>query len=400
MITIQGLYNTAVCYTPALEDLAAKQIKAVCDQAEFAGCKIRVMPDVHAGKGCTIGTTMTIRDKIVPGMVGVDIGCGMETVELAESEIDFAKLDALIRKEIPYGREVRDTLHALNTEIDLTQLRCADQVNLNRAMRSIGTLGAGNHFIEVDRSEDGRLFLIVHSGSRHLGTEVAEYYQNEGRRALWGGANYQIQEVIAQLKAEGRFKEIQKTISALRTEHELSIPKDLAYVEGKLFEDYIHDMKITQQFAMLNRKAMVDVIMTGMGFTAVEAFTTIHNYIDTDAMILRKGSVSARAGEKLLIPINMRDGSLICVGKGNQDWNCSAPHGAGRLMSRRAAFNVLSMEEFKREMEGIYTTCVLPDTLDESPMVYKNMDEIVDQIGPTAEIVERIRPVYNFKAAD
>ena len=400
MITIQGLYNTAVCYTPALEDLAAKQIKAVCDQAEFAGCKIRVMPDVHAGKGCTIGTTMTIRDKIVPGMVGVDIGCGMETGELAESEIDFAKLDALIRKEIPYGREVRDTLHALNTEIDLTQLRCADQVNLNRAMRSIGTLGGGNHFIEVDRSEDGRLFLIVHSGSRHLGTEVAEYYQNEGRRALWGGANYQIQEVIAQLKAEGRFKEIQKTISALRTEHELSIPKDLAYVEGKLFEDYIHDMKITQQFAMLNRKAMVDVIMTGMGFTAVEAFTTIHNYIDTDAMILRKGSVSARAGEKLLIPINMRDGSLICVGKGNQDWNCSAPHGAGRLMSRRAAFNVLSMEEFKREMEGIYTTCVLPDTLDESPMAYKSMDEIIDQIGPTAEIVERIRPVYNFKAAD
>ena len=400
MITIQGLYNTAVCYTPALEDLAAKQIKAVCDQAEFAGCKIRVMPDVHAGKGCTIGTTMTIRDKIVPGMVGVDIGCGMETVELAESEIDFAKLDALIRKEIPYGREVRDTLHALNTEIDLTQLRCADQVNLNRAMRSIGTLGGGNHFIEVDRSEDGRLFLIVHSGSRHLGTEVAEYYQNEGRRALWGGANYQIQEVIAQLKAEGRFKEIQKTISALRTEHELSIPKDLAYVEGKLFEDYIHDMKITQQFAMLNRKAMVDVIMTGMGFTAVEAFTTIHNYIDTDAMILRKGSVSARAGEKLLIHINMRDGSLICVGKGNQDWNCSAPHGAGRLMSRRAAFNVLSMEEFKREMEGIYTTCVLPDTLDESPMAYKSMDEIIDQIGPTAEIVERIRPVYNFKAAD
>ena len=400
MVTIQGLYNTAVCYTPELEDLAAKQIKAVCDQAEFAGCKICIMPDVHASKGCTIGTTMTIQDKIVPGMVGVDIGCGMETVELAEHEIDFAKLDALIRKEIPYGREVRDTLHALNAEIDLTQLRCADQVNLNRAMRSIGTLGGGNHFIEVDRSEDGRLFLIVHSGSRHLGTEVAEYYQNEGRRALWGGANYQVQEVIAQLKAEGRFKEIQKTISALREEHELSIPKDLAYVEGKLFEDYIHDMKITQQFAMLNRKAMVDVIMMGMGFTAVESFTTIHNYIDTDAMILRKGSVSAMAGEKLLIPINMRDGSLICVGKGNQAWNCSAPHGAGRLMSRRAAFNALSMEEFKREMEGIYTTCVLPDTLDESPMAYKSMDEIIDQIGPTAEIVERIRPVYNFKAAD
>jgi len=400
MVTIRGLYNTAVCYTPELEELAENQIKAVCDQPEFAGCKIRIMPDVHAGKGCTIGTTMTIQDKIVPGMVGVDIGCGMETVELVEREVDFAKLDELIRKEIPYGREVRDELHALNAEIDLTQLHCADQVNLNRTMRSIGSLGGGNHFIEVDRSEDGRLFLVVHSGSRHLGTEVAEYYQNEGRRALWGGAKYQIQEVIAQLKAEGRFQEIQKTIKALKKEHSLNIPKDLAYVEGKLFEDYIHDMKLTQQFAMLNRKAMVDVIMKGMGFTAVEAFTTIHNYIDTDAMILRKGSVSAKAGEKLLIPINMRDGSLICIGKGNEDWNCSAPHGAGRLMSRRAAFGALSMEEFQKEMEGIYTTCVVPDTLDESPMAYKRMDEIVAQIGPTAEIIERIRPVYNFKAAD
>ena len=400
MIAIQGLYNSAICYTSNLEELAAKQIKAVCDQKEFAGCKIRIMPDVHAGKGCTIGTTMTIQDKIVPGMVGVDIGCGMETVELAEREIDFAMLDALIRKEIPYGRQVRDTLHALNAEIDLTQLRCADQVDLHRAMHSIGSLGGGNHFIEVDRAEDGRLFLVVHSGSRHLGTEVAEYYQNEGRRALWGGANYQVQEVIAQLKTEGRFQEIQKTIAALRAEHELSIPKDLAYVEGKLFEDYIHDMKITQRFAMLNRKAMVDVIMTGMGFTAVEAFTTIHNYIDTDAMILRKGSVSAKAGEKLLIPINMRDGSLICIGKGNEDWNCSAPHGAGRLMSRKAAFNALSMEEFREEMKGIYTTCVVPDTSDESPMAYKSRDEIVAQIGPTAEIIDRVKPVYNFKAAD
>ena len=213
-------------------------------------------------------------------------------------------------------------------------------------------------------------------------------------------AQHALREMADQLKAEGRFQEIQKTIKALKKEHELNIPKDLAYVEGKLFEDYIHDMKLTQQFAMLNRKAMVDVIMTGMGFTAVETFTTIHNYIDTDAMILRKGSVSAKAGEKLLIPINMRDGSLICSGKGNEDWNCSAPHGAGRLMSRKAAFNALSMEEFQKEMEGIYTTCVVPDTLDESPMAYKSMEEIVAQIGPTAEIIERIRPVYNFKAAD
>ncbi|MDR3729037.1 MAG: RtcB family protein [Oscillospiraceae bacterium] len=400
MVLVQGAYNTAVCYTPELEEAAQQQIQAVCDRPEFAGCKIRIMPDVHAGKGCTIGTTMTIQDKIVPGMVGVDIGCGMETVALAEREIDFDRLDALIREEIPCGREIRDTPHDLNGEIDLTQLRCARQVNLSRAMRSIGSLGGGNHFIEIDRAEDGRLYLVVHSGSRHLGTEVANFYQEEGRRALWGGAHYQIQEAVHRLKAEGRFQEIQTTILALKKERELKIPKDLAYVEGKLFEDYLHDMKLTQQFAMLNRKAIVEIIMRGMGLTAVELFTTIHNYIDTDAMILRKGSVSAAAGEKLLIPINMRDGSLICVGKGNEAWNCSAPHGAGRLMSRRAALQALSMEQFQREMQGIYTTCVLPDTLDESPMAYKSMDEIVAQIQPTAEIVERIRPVYNFKAAD
>ena len=400
MVLVQGAYNTAVCYTPELEEAARQQIQAVCDRPEFAGCKIRIMPDVHAGKGCTIGTTMTIQDKIVPGMVGVDIGCGMETVALAERKLDFDRLDALIREEIPCGREIRDTPHDLNGEIDLTQLRCARQVNLGRAMRSIGSLGGGNHFIEIDRAEDGRLYLVVHSGSRHLGTEVANFYQEEGRRALWGGAHYQIQEAVHRLKAEGRFREIQTTILALKKERELKIPKDLAYVEGKLFEDYLHDMKLTQQFAMLNRKAIVEVIMRGMGLTAVELFTTIHNYIDTDAMILRKGSVSAAAGEKLLIPINMRDGSLICVGKGNEAWNCSAPHGAGRLMSRRAALQALSMEQFQREMQGIYTTCVLPDTLDESPMAYKSMDEIVAQIQPTAEIVERIRPVYNFKAAD
>lgn len=400
MVTIQGQYNTAICYTNELEGAALEQIQAVCNQSEFTDCKIRIMPDVHAGKGCTIGTTMTIRDKIVPGMVGVDIGCGMETVELEEREIDFEKLDALIRKEIPFGREIRDIPHPLNSEIDLTQLRCAGQVNLDRAMHSIGSLGGGNHFIEVDRAEDGRLFLVIHSGSRHLGTEVADYYQNEGRRALWGGAKHQIQETIAKLKTEGRFREIQKTITALKKEHELDIPKDLAYVEGKLFDDYIHDMKLTQQFAVLNRKAMADVILEGMGLHAMDIFTTIHNYIDTEAMILRKGSVSAKAGEKLLIPINMRDGSLICIGKGNKEWNCSAPHGAGRLMSRRAALSTLSMEEFQKEMKGIYTTCVVPDTLDESPMAYKSLDDIVSQIGPTAEIVERIRPVYNFKASD
>lgn len=400
MIEIKGLHNTAFCYTPALEPTTELQIKTVCDQEAFAGCKIRIMPDVHAGKGCTIGTTMTIRDKIVPGMVGVDIGCGMETVRLAEKEIDFAALDALIRKEIPCGQNIRKTEHQYNEEINLYQLRCAPYVSIERAKRSIGTLGGGNHFIEVDRGENGDLYLVVHSGSRHLGTQVCKYYQDQGRFAMWGGARHQIDELIAEYRAAGRWQEIQSAINELRKEHPINIPKDLAYVEGKLFEDYIHDMRITQHFAVLNRKAMTDVILRGMGLTRVEEFTTIHNYIDTEKMILRKGSVSAEAGEKLLIPINMRDGSLICIGKGNEDWNCSAPHGAGRLMSRKQAFAQLSMDEYTAEMEGIWSSCVVRDTLDESPMAYKPIDEIVSEIGPTAEIVERIRPVYNFKAAE
>ena len=400
MVEIQGIYNTARCFTDALEEKAAEQIKAVCDQEAFQGCKLRIMPDVHAGMGCTIGTTMTVIDKVVPGMVGVDIGCGMESVRLNVTEVDFDKLDALIRAEIPCGYEIREEEHPLRQEIDLSELRCAGDVSLARAYRSIGTLGGGNHFIELDRGEDGAIWLVVHSGSRHLGKQVCEYYQNQGRFAMWGGAKFQVQELVAQLKAEGRFQEIQPTLDALKKEHKISVPKDLAYVEGKLFEDYIHDMRITQRFAVLNRKAMTDVILRGMGWEETDRFTTIHNYIDTENMILRKGAVSAQAGEKLLIPINMRDGSLICVGKGNEDWNCSAPHGAGRLMSRKAAFAKLSLEEYKAEMQEIYSTCVTFDTLDESPMAYKSMDEIVRQIGPTAEIVDRIRPIYNFKASE
>ncbi|MDE7325466.1 MAG: RtcB family protein [Lachnospiraceae bacterium] len=400
MIEIVGKYNRAICYCEELEEQAREQILAVCNQEAFGGSKIRIMPDVHAGKGCTIGTTMTITDKVVPGMVGVDIGCGMETVKIAQGEIDFAKLDALIRREIPCGREVREVPHALNKEIDLSALRCASYVHLDRAEKSIGTLGGGNHFIEVDRGGDGSLYLVVHSGSRHLGCEVAEYYQEQGRQALWGGARHQIAEQIERLKAEGRFKEIESSIRALKKEHKIGMPKELVYVEGKLFEDYLYDMRIVQKFAVLNRRAMMDVILSGMGFTRVEEFTTIHNYIDTKEMILRKGSVSAKEGEKLLIPINMRDGSLICIGRGNKEWNCSAPHGAGRLMSRKKAFGTLSMEQYRAQMEGIYSTCVLLDTLDESPMAYKSMEEIVAQIGPTVEIVERVKPVYNFKAAE
>jgi len=369
MIEVKGSYNTAICYTNELESASYNQIKTLTDCAEFADCKIRIMPDVHAGMGCTIGTTMTISNKIVPGMVGVDIGCGMETVKIAEKHIDYAALDKLIRKQIPCGTGVRKTHHPLNSKVDLDKLKIADRVKLERARRSIGTLGGGNHFIEVGRSQDDSLYLVVHSGSRHLGTEVANYYQDEAVKQLNGNSRMQI-------------------------------PKELSYVTGQLFDDYIHDMKITQYFATLNRMAMTEIILQGMGLTEVERFTTIHNYICTDTMVLRKGAVSAQAGEKLLIPINMRDGSLICVGKGNPDWNNSAPHGAGRLMSRSTAFKKLSMTEFEAQMKGVYTTSVNPRTLDEAPMAYKNIDEIISHITPTAEIIDKIQPEYNFKASE
>ncbi|NMC56198.1 MAG: RtcB family protein [Eubacteriaceae bacterium] len=402
MIKIEGLHNTALCYCDELESAAAAQIKTVCDQEYFAGSKIRIMPDVHAGMGCTIGTTMTISDKVVPGMVGVDIGCGMETVKILQKEIDLKKLDELVHKKIPCGRDIRKSYHPFNDFIDLSLLRCAKHVNLERAKKSIGTLGGGNHFIEADKSDDGQIYIVVHSGSRHIGNEVAKFYQDEGYHSLCGNARFQIEQTIEELKAKGRHNEIESTIKSLKSQNSaaLSIPNDLTYVQGGLFDDYIHDMQIIQHFAMLNRKAMTDVIIKGMGLTCEEEFTTVHNYIDTENMILRKGSVSAQKGEKLLIPINMRDGSLICQGKGNDDWNCSAPHGAGRIMSRRAAFDKLSLDEYIKEMEGIYTTCVMKDTLDESPMAYKSMNEITKQITPTADIICRIKPIYNFKAAE
>ena len=400
MIEIKGAFTTANAYTDRLEEKAEAQIKTMCDQPHFEGLKIRVMPDVHAGKVCTIGTTMTLKDKVVPNMVGVDIGCGMETVLLKEKEIDFAALDRAIHRYIPCGREIRGDEHPYNGQIDLTKLRCADKVQLIRARRSIGTLGGGNHFIEVDRGNEGNLYLIVHSGSRHLGTEVAEWYQEEGFRALCGASEAQLRDIIAALKREGKSNEIQSRIHALKASAESPVPRDLAYVSGALFDDYIHDMRLTQRFAALNRKAMVEVILKEAKLTASDSFTTIHNYIDTESMILRKGAVSARLGEKLLIPINMRDGSLLCVGKGNDDWNQSAPHGAGRLMSRSEASHMLSVQQFKEVMQGVYSTTVSKATLDEAPMAYKDMNEIVRNIGPTAEIIKILKPVYNFKAVE
>lgn len=400
MIAIRGAHNTAKCFCKTLEPQARQQIQEVCDQRAFADSKIRIMPDVHAGVGCTIGTTMTLTDKVVPGMVGVDIGCGMETVQLKETQIDFDELDRVIRTYIPSGHAIHPQPHPLVKQLDLHELRCAKQIDIKRAQCSIGTLGGGNHFIEIDRGEDGYLYLVVHSGSRHLGVETASFYQKAGWKALQRAYQPLVQEAMQQLKAQGREQDIARTTAQIKREYTPDVPKELAYVSGELFADYIHDMKLVQQFAVYNRQAMVQAILQNMHVTCIDAFSTIHNYIDTDAMILRKGSVSAKRGETLLIPINMRDGSLICVGKGNKDWNESAPHGAGRLMSRTDAKQTLTLEQFQQSMRGIYTTCVQQSTLDESPMAYKNMDEIVEQIAPTADIVQRIRPVYNFKAAE
>lgn len=396
---IRGKYTEAKIFTDVIEEGAVAQIQAACDFEAFEGLKIRIMPDVHAGAGCTIGTTMTIRNKIVPNMVGVDIGCGMEVAQLAQKELDLQKLDELIYAKIPSGMNCRKSPHPYSAEINLEDLRCYAHINVALARNSVGTLGGGNHFIEVDRDDDGNMYLVVHSGSRHLGLEVAEYYQREAYRTLCGNSDDQIKALIAALKQEGRDREIQSAIAKLKAE-KTDIPPEMAYVSGQLFDDYIHDMKIIQRFAVLNRQAMVDEIVRGLNLTVVDCFTTIHNYIDTDAMILRKGAVSAKAGERLLIPINMRDGSLICTGKGNDDWNQSAPHGAGRLMSRGKAFATLTLEEFERQMAGIYSTSVNRKTLDESPMAYKKLEDIVDNITPTVTIEKRILPVYNFKACE
>ncbi|MCM1299988.1 MAG: RtcB family protein, partial [[Eubacterium] siraeum] len=283
-------------------------------------------------------------------------------------------------------------------DFPLEELYCYKEINPIRAEKSLGTLGGGNHFIEADKDEEGNIYIVIHSGSRHLGLEVANYYQNEGYNALNGASKKDIELLIADLKAQGKEKNIQKAVKTLKNTKTTNIPKQLAYVEGELFERYIHDMKIVQEFAELNRQAMTDEILRGMKLHAEERFTTVHNYIDTESMILRKGAVSAKEGEILLIPINMRDGSLICRGKGCKDWNYSAPHGAGRLMSRAGAKQSFTVSEFKKQMEGIYTTSVGMDTLDECPMAYKGMADIVDNIGDTAEITSVIKPIYNFKA--
>lgn len=402
-IEIKGKINTAICYAKVVEDEAIEQIRRMCDYPMTEGSKIRIMPDVHAGKGCTIGTTMTIKDKAVPNVVGVDIGCGMYTVNLGKQAIDLEKLD-MAAFYIPSGRDVWE---GRVERFDITGLKCYRQLkDAKRLERSLGTLGGGNHFIEVDRAADGTQYLIIHSGSRNLGKQVAEYYQSLAVDLDKGIGEYleAREELIRTYKEQGRRSEIQTALKELyeKKYHEgaLTMPDDLCFLSGRYLDDYLHDVEICQAFAKRSREKMAEILMEKTGLAGGEAFHTIHNYIDTDEMILRKGSIAAHKGERVLIPINMRDGSVIAIGKGNPEWNYSAPHGAGRLMSRTAAKNNLSMEEYKETMKGIYTSSVCEATLDEAPMAYKSLDDIIDVIRESVDIVDVMKPIYNFKAAD
>ena len=398
MLEIKGKVNTAICYARVIEDEAIEQIRRMCDYEFTAGSQIRIMPDVHAGKGCTIGTTMTVINKAVPNVVGVDIGCGMYTVKLAEREIDLERLDETVHF-IPSGMRVWEGRQA---RFDLQELRCFRSLKDSRYLeRSLGTLGGGNHFIEVDRAADGTLYLVIHSGSRNLGLQVANHYQNLAIDLNKGKEEYFAKRdaLIAEYKATGRRTEIQEALKQLRwQEKETTIPEDLCFVYGQYLDDYLHDVEICQRFARQNRELMAKILLERSGMTAVSAFHTIHNYIDTEEMILRKGAIAAHEGELVLIPINMRDGSVLAVGKGNPEWNFSAPHGAGRIMSRTAAKEQLDVEEYRREMAGIYSTSVNEATLDEAPMAYKSLADIIDVIAESVDVIEVLKPIYNFKA--
>ncbi len=402
MLEIKGKVNTAICYATVIEEEAIEQIRRMCDYEFTAGSKVRIMPDVHAGKGCTIGTTMTVIDKAVPNIVGVDIGCGMYSVKLGKVELDFEKLDEACHY-VPSGMSVWE---GRRERFDLQQLHCFRALkDSKRLERSLGTLGGGNHFIEVDQALDGTKYLVIHTGSRNLGKQVAEIYQQLAVDLNRGMEDYfaQREEIIHTYKEQGRCSEIQAALKELLHQKEVkeaSMPEDLCYLYGKYFDDYLADVEICQRFAKRNRELIAEIILSRCGLTAEDAFHTIHNYIDTDEMILRKGAIAAHKGEKVLIPINMRDGSVLAVGKGNPEWNYSAPHGAGRVMSRAGARKNLSLEEYQKVMEGIYTTSVNEETLDEAPMAYKSLSDIIDVIEDSVEVIEVLKPVYNFKASE
>lgn len=401
MMQITGKFNTALCFAKIIEQEAIDQIQRMCDHSFTEGSQIRIMPDVHAGTSCTIGTTMTITDKVVPNIVGVDIGCGMYTVDLGNVEIDFQAVDAAAHY-LPSGQNVWE----IPTEqFDLTPLRCYKHLkHMDRLNSTLGTLGGGNHFIEIDAASNGNKYLVIHSGSRNLGKQVANYYQNmaidlhKGKYDLPAAR----QALIQSCKEQGRFQEIEQALNQLEQEwaaKELPIPADLCYLYGSYLQDYLHDVEICQAFARRSRERMAEIILERTGMTALSAFHTIHNYIDTSEMILRKGAIAAHENELVLIPINMRDGSVLARGRGNPQWNHSAPHGAGRLMSRGKAIKNLDMEEYKMAMAGVYTTSVNEATLDEAPMAYKSLKDIINVIHETVDIIEVLKPIYNFKAS-
>lgn len=396
MIEMKGKYTTAKVFATVLDETTKKQIQGLIDSKVSEGSKVRIQADCHAGAGCVIGTTMTIKDRVCPNLVGVDIGCGMSVYNLGNVDIDLSKLDKYIREKIPNGQNINNI--NITTFSKLEELRCVKYIDIKRANQSIGSLGGGNHFIEIDKDDENNKYLVVHSGSRHLGLEVAKYYQKLAEKEY---NKFDKDFIVNKLKLEHRERDIQTELNKFKP-----TKKGLEYLTGDSMEDYLHDMKIVQEFASKNRFWIMTQILASMDFYMTMSliennyWETIHNYIDVDNMILRKGSISALEGEEVLIPINMRDGSLICIGKSNEDYNYSAPHRAGRIMSRTQAFNTVNLNDFKESMKDVYSTSVNKSTLDESPFVYKSLQDILPNIQDTVQVIKHIMPIYNFKNSD
>lgn len=382
MFDIIGKYNSATVYAKTVDNESYAQVLAMCNIEELKDSKIKMMPDMHAAEGCTVGTSISITDRINPAYVGSDIGCGMQVYKLSDSEIDFQSFDRCVRTYIPSGAKIHEKATAGIKQIPLEDLYCYDTIQYDIVARSFGTLGGGNHFIEIDRSMDGYYYLIIHSGSRRLGKDVAQHHQK-----------------VAYFAANGVSPEDALKKKLKLGDVENKVPFGTCFLSGEYLERYMHDMDIAVQYAALSRKQMGDVLINQLGLTVEDSFTTIHNYVDTEDKVLRKGAVSAKENELLIIPINMRDGCLICKGKGNPEWNCTAPHGSGRMMKRSDAKVSISLDEYKEAMKGIYTTSVNESTIDESPMAYRSIDDIVDVVDPTVEIIDITTPVYNFKAS-
>lgn len=379
MKTINGIYTSAMIFTAeneatAIDDYAVHQLQMLCDHETAANCRIRVMPDVHPGKVGTIGLTMTIGSKLMPNLIGIDIGCGMTLAQIKGKRIEFQKLDSVIRENVPSGFSIRNHVHRFASAFDFEQLHCCRHIRKDKALLSLGTLGSGNHFIEADKDSDGNLYLVIHSGSRHLGKEVTEYYLNQGQQ---------------ELKERG-----------------IDVPYELTYLKGDTLSCYLHDLQIVQDFASLNRKIILDELVKGMKWKVTDSYSCIHNYVDAapetlsmfHAPLLRKGAVSAKEHENVIIPINMRDGIILGTGIGNPDWNCSAPHGSGRILKREDVKSHYTVSSYKAEMKGIYSSCINKSTLDEAPFAYRSIDEIASVIKDTVTINRIIRPIYNFKA--